>query len=132
MNHEVGLGSRVFIRMPGDHVFSGVLQNYGHRHNSVIQVFNVHTPNGVFTANLQPYPNQRGPYSHLIDDYTCFIPISGNRVLAGLLRRDSEGEVYVPGSVRVAIRNPQENYNFYSGVLDLGEGVAPAWLPRHT
>ena len=130
MNHEVGLGSRVFIHIPGDYVLSGVLENYGRQHNSVIRCFHVQTPHGTFTANLQPFPVRRGPNSHQVDEYRCFIPISGNRVLAAFLEPHAHPE-YIPGSIRVAIRFPEQNHTLYTGLLEVGEGEGPEWIPRH-
>ena len=118
--------------MPGDYALSGVLEHYGRHqeYNSEIQFFQVQTHNESFTANLQPFPIQRGPTSNQVIDYRCFIPISGYRVLSTFLEPHF-GVRFSPTSVRVAIRLPELDYTIFSGVLHIGEGEGPRWIPRH-
>ena len=132
MNNDVREGSQVFLHMPGDYVLSGVLEHYGrHReYNSEIQYFHVQTHNESFTANLQPFPIQRGRNSNRVIDYRCFIPISGYRVLSTFLEPHCRTE-FSAGSARVAIRLPELDYAFFCGVLHVGEGEGPEWIPRH-
>ena len=116
--------------MPGDRVLSGTLRRAGHPTTSEIRFFIINVNHESFTADLHPFPIQRGPNSHLINVYRCFIPISGNRVLAAFL------EPHVPiqddgTSTIVVIRLPERNNSLYSGELEVGEGVRPAWIPRH-
>ena len=130
MKNDIHVGSQVFIHMPGDYALSGTLEHFGHRHNSTIRFFHVKTPNDTFTANLQPLPVERGRNSNRVIDYRCFIPISGFRVLATFLEPTSHAQ-YVPGTIEVAIRFPQRNHTLYSGLMELGEGMGPEWIPRH-
>ena len=129
---DVHVGSRVFIQMPGNRVLSGTLENFGRhqQYTSSIRFFQVQLPHDSLTADLQPFPIQQGLNSHLVSSYRCFIPISGNRVLATFLKHRS-AEFYDPQSAVVAIRLPERNNNTYSGVLHIGEGEGPAWIPRH-
>ena len=132
MYNDVHVGSRVFIHMPGDHVLSGTLERYGRQeqYTSVIRFFHVQLPHRSLTADLKPFPIQHGRNSHRVIDYRCFIPISGGRVLSAFLVPLSN-EDYDPHSAVVAIRLPMENNNTYSGVLHIGMGEGPAWIPRH-
>ena len=132
MYNDVQDGSRVFIHMPGDHVLSGTLEPYGRQaqYTSIITFFHVQLPHAGYTANLQPFPIQHGRNSHRVNDYRCFIPISGNRVLAAFLLPHNAAD-YDPHSAIVAIRLPMENNNTYSGVLHIGMGAGPEWIPRH-
>ena len=84
-----------------------------------------------FTADLHPFPIRRGPNSNRVDEYRCFIPISGNRVLATFLEPHVPSENDDGTSTLVFIRLPERNNTLYSGVLEVGEGEGPAWIPRH-
>ena len=117
--------------MPGDRVLFGTLLRRGHPITSEIRFFNVYTYYNSFTADLHPYPIRRGPNSDRVDEYRCFIPISGNRVLATFLEPHVPSENDDGTSTLVIIRLPERNNTLYSGVLDVGEGEGPAWIPRH-
>ena len=130
--NDVHPGSQVFIHMPGDRVFSGTLQNLTSqlRPNNEIRFFHVHLPLAAYTANLQPFPVQRGPNSHRVNGYRCFIPISGNRVLVAFLEPHYVVD-YEPQISFVAIRLSGQNNILYAGLLNIGEGEGPEWIPRH-
>ena len=131
INYDVHVGSQVFIQMPGDRVYSGNLVRYPHPLHSEITFFHVLTRHGSFTANLEPFPVQHGLTSHRVTEYRCFIPISGHRVLTAFLEIRPLAR-YIPGSIRVMIRVPGQNYVIYSGVMEVGEGEGPEWIPRHS
>ena len=132
MYNDVQVGSRVFIQMPGDHVLSGTLELYGrHEHyTSEIMFFHVQLPHISLTADLQPFPIQRGGNSNRVNGYRCFIPISGHRVLSALLVPHGVIE-HDPHRAVVAIRLPMENNIIYSGELRIVIGEGPAWIRRH-
>ena len=110
--------------MPGGHVLSGTLEHYGYPRSLVVI-----TSHGSLTANLEPYPVERTASSSQINEYRCFIPISGNRILAAFLNPHSLGNIE-PGTIRILFRTPGQGI-LYSGELSLGEGEGPRWIPRH-
>ena len=129
INYDVHEGSQVFIHMPGDRVLSGTLRQREYEHQTVVYYFRVQTPNGGFTTNLQPFPIQRRATSNRVDEYRCFIPISGNRVLSAFLRPGTIGP-YIPGTIRILIQIPGHTM-LYTGLMEVGEGEGPEWIPRH-
>ena len=133
MNYDVHVGSQVFIHMPGDLVLSGTLEYLGHVPNSAdARMFLVQMLHGGFTANLQPFPVRRRATSNRVDEYRCFIliPISGNRVLSTFLE-PRPLPTFVPGTIRIFIRIAEENDTLFAGVMEIGEGEGPEWIPRH-
>ena len=115
--------------MPGDRVVSGTLVQHRYQRNSVIHFFRVQSPHGVFTANLQPVRVERTPSSIQVDEYRCFIPISGNRVLSATLGPRSPAP-YIPGTIRIVIEIPGLD-SVYSGLMKVEQGLVPGWIPRH-
>ena len=117
--------------MPGNRVLSGRLERYVHQQeNSEIRFFRVQTFNESLSANLQPFPIPHSVASHRVVDYRCFIPISGYRILATFLEPHPT-PLFAPGTIRIYIRIPAENNALYSGVMEVGEGEGPRWIPRH-
>ena len=116
--------------MPGDRVLSGRLVRFGYQQqNSQIRFFRVQTFNETFSANLQPFAIPRNAVDDQVVDYRCFIPISGYRVLATFLEPHPT-PLFAPGTIRIYIRIPEENNALYSGVMEVGEGEGPRWIPR--
>ena len=129
MNNDIHEGSRVFIHMPGDRVLTGILERSPYQIHNFVESFHVKTPHGDFTANLQRLSIPRTMNSGEVDEYRCFIPIRGNRVLSSFLMPHSSS-IYFPHSTRVYFRIPEENNAIYSGVMQVGEGEGPRWLTR--
>ena len=129
INYDVHEGSQVFIHMPGDRVLSGTLRQGESGHQSVLNYFQVQTPHGEFTTNLRPFPIERRATSNRVDQYRCFIPISGNRVSSAFLMPVYPGP-YIPGTIRVLIQIPGQNL-YHTGLMEVGEGEGPEWIPRH-
>ena len=131
MTNEVHLGSRVYLQMPGDHIYTGTLQRNDSQFvnvNNEIEFFHVLTPHGSFTVDLQPFPIVRQRTFIRISNYRCFIPISGNRILSTVLESRPFAR-YIPGTTRITMRVPGNYDTLFWGVMQF-EGSGPRWIPR--
>ena len=128
INNEVHVGSRIFIEMPGGHVLSGTLEPYGYPHSIQGRLLVIQTSHGSLTANLEPYPVELTASSRQIEECRCFIPISGNRILAAFLTPHSPRNIE-PGTIRILFRTPGQGILYWGG-LSVGEGEGPGWIPR--
>ena len=130
----VHLGSRVYLQMPGDFYYSGILQRNNSQFinnvniNNEIEFFHVLTPHGSFTADLQPFPIVRRRSHNRVNEYRCFIPILGDRVLSTVLQ-PSPFAAYTPGTTRITMRVRGHYDNLFWGVMHF-VGSGPRWIPR--
>ena len=126
--------SRVFIQMPGDIVYTGILEPPHSREPkltpknlSINHVLlrgyheNILTTSVFFSANH---------HNNYIRDYYCFIKTTNNTIFeADLEPYHSENLTHV--SSRVFVRLRIQGYPIYTGALHINNGFEPKWLHFH-
>ena len=122
--------SRVFIQMPGDAVYSGILK-YSPSGNtptpeslSINQVLMRGRNRNILMTGVHFSGNHQDNY---LREYRCFIKTTqGTIYKADLERYRSEYLPNVPN--RVFVRLPIQGYPVYTGVLHINDGFQPMWL----
>ena len=130
--------SFVYLQMPGDRVYRGVLQPLGshppptwvdppHLPNRSLERVLVRMPNGQsLTAILRSYHDY---HNHAVDRYRCFVQIRNSTLLVAHLHTHNN-ENYINTRTRVYVRMPEYNNTIYMAMLRPGEIYRPAWLHR--
>ena len=124
---EVPPGSRIYIQMPGDHVFVGdLLQPLNPLQSLFAPVF-VRTPGGVSSSasDIQTLHNNN---NMRVREGRCYITLPNHTILMAFLEPNLH-VIHYPTSTVVVVRLGEYNNTLYSGVLRVGQGYRPDWLP---
>ena len=122
--------SRVFIQMPGDVVYKGILEPPPRGltltpEDLLINHVLVRERNrNILTTSVFFSDNYHNNY---IREYRCFIKTRDGTIFkADLEPYHGEHLSYVPN--RVFVRLPIHGYPFYTGVLHINDGFEPTWI----
>ena len=117
---------RVYVSLAGGHVLVGILEPTQRTEIDLEVPLYIRRPGGqdLIANDLHIFHNLD---SSNIDEFRCYIPLRNGNVLMAFL----EHNLHVfdnPGNSVVFLRLP--NNTHLSGLLILGEGHRPSWLPR--
>ena len=114
--------------MPGDHVIVGVLIDPAqHPPNAVAPIF-VRMPEGGATLPAIHVRTLHNNHNINVRESRCYIPLENHIILIGFLEPNLHVIDY-PSSTVVFMRMREFNNTLYSGVLRVGQGFRPDWLP---
>ena len=117
---------RVYISLPGGHILVGVLEVTQQEINHLDVPLYIRIPDssGLIANVLHNFQNVD---SSNIDEFRCYIPLLNNNVLIAFLEHNFHA-INNPRGAEAFLRLP--NSTHLSGLLHLGEGHRPSWLPR--
>lgn len=128
----------VYIHLPDDRVFSGLLQNL----KGIKIPFWVTNPHRLYNSKYHVYvrlPDGRGlisiiqPLHHAIninddlhEDNRCFVSTGNSTLLSAFLYHYTH-PVLISGRTRVFVRMPHDN-STYVGMLNYDDSRRPSWI----
>ena len=122
--------SRVFIQMPGDVVYEGILEPPPRGPTPTpenLSINHVLMRGSNSTILMTSVFFSRNYFHKYIRDYRCFIKTTDGTVFtAGLNRYHREYVQTVPN--RIFVRLPIRGYPVYTGELHINDGYEPVWL----
>ena len=118
---------RVYVSLAGGHILLGILEHTQRREIDLEVPLYIRIPAGqdLIANNLHTFLNLDSPN---IDEFRCYVPLSNGNVLMAFLEHNLQ-VLDNPRNSVVFLRLP--NNTHLSGLLVLGEGYLPSWLPRY-
>lgn len=129
--------SEVYVQMPGDRVYSGILQPLEQReppswaeepyqpHIGLENLYLVMPDGNKLTAVLRFF---RDHHDNSVDRYRCFIKLPNNTILVAHLHTDRNNAHLINERTRVYVKMPENNDIIYMAQVRNGDHYRPAWL----
>ena len=120
-------GSSIYVQMPGDHVFVGVLSRLPDNVANLFVPIIILSPDkrSLCALNVHTFHNNNNTH---IRESRSYILLPNRTVLMAFMEPNFGMFNYTRSTV-IILRIPEYNSTLYSGVLHVARGYRPHWLP---